>query len=98
MTNKKKDKGESRALESRRSTAVSSYVKKEPQFPLAAFLFPFRHETSAWKAMPIILMVALLFRAGVGFYWGYSGATSGEDRFAINMRLTTDDVQATSRR
>ncbi len=44
-----------------------------PAFPLVAFLWPARRGTSQWVLLPLILLVAGLFRWAVGL-WGYSGA------------------------
>ncbi|MCJ1414842.1 Glucosyltransferase-like protein [Xylographa parallela] len=43
-----------------------------PAFPLVSFLWPGRKSTSQWIVLPLILMVAGLFRWTVGI-WGYSG-------------------------
>ena|SRR5271155_829712 len=44
----------------------------QPSFPLVAFLWPARGTTSQWTVLPLVLMVAALFRWSVGL-WGYSG-------------------------
>lgn len=44
----------------------------KPAFPLVAFLWPARGTTSQWVLIPLILMIAGLFRWAVGL-WGYSG-------------------------
>lgn len=46
---------------------------RTPTFPLSAFLWPARGSVSQWEILPLILMVAGLFRWAAGF-WGYSGA------------------------
>jgi alpha-1,3-glucosyltransferase len=43
-----------------------------PGFPLVAFLWPARGSTSQWITLPLILILAGLFRWAVGL-WGYSG-------------------------
>ncbi|KAI9760733.1 MAG: hypothetical protein M4579_001471 [Chaenotheca gracillima] len=55
----------------------SSYIDDStnvarPAFPLAAFLWPARGTTSQWVTLPLILMVAGLFRWAAGL-WNYSG-------------------------
>ncbi|KAF4983281.1 hypothetical protein FZEAL_1266 [Fusarium zealandicum] len=45
---------------------------RTPAFPLAAFLWPARSSSSQWEVLPVILMVAGLFRWAAGL-WGYSG-------------------------
>ena len=45
---------------------------QEPAFALASFFWPARRGTSQWVTLPLLLMVASLFRWVVGF-WGYSG-------------------------
>lgn len=45
---------------------------RTPSFPLAAFLWPARGSSSQWEVLPVILMVAGLFRWAAGL-WGYSG-------------------------
>ncbi|EEP76569.1 predicted protein [Uncinocarpus reesii 1704] len=47
-------------------------AEPSPAFPLVAFLWPARTGVSQWLVLPIILMVAGLFRWTVGL-WGYSG-------------------------
>ncbi len=48
---------------------------KAPLFPLAGFLWPLRSASSQWTVLPLVLMVAGLFRWAAGL-WGYSGAFS----------------------
>ncbi|KAH0558580.1 hypothetical protein GP486_004769 [Trichoglossum hirsutum] len=48
---------------------------QKPAFPLAAFLWPARGVTSQWVVLPLVLMIAGLFRWAVGL-WGYSGFES----------------------
>ncbi|OAA47457.1 glucosyltransferase [Beauveria brongniartii RCEF 3172] len=45
---------------------------KAPLFPLAGFLWPLRTASSQWTVLPLVLMVAGLFRWAAGL-WGYSG-------------------------
>ncbi|KAI0385954.1 glycosyltransferase family 57 protein [Hypomontagnella monticulosa] len=45
---------------------------RTPSFPLAAFLWPARTSLSQWEVLPLILMIAGLFRWAAGL-WGYSG-------------------------
>ncbi|MCJ1311348.1 Glucosyltransferase-like protein [Agyrium rufum] len=53
-----------------RSRTVSS--SQNPQFPLASFFWPAKKGTSSWVVLPLILLMAGLFRWAVGL-WGYSG-------------------------
>jgi len=46
---------------------------RAPGFPLAAFLWPARGSASQWEILPLILLVAALFRWAAGL-WRYSGA------------------------
>jgi alpha-1,3-glucosyltransferase len=55
-------------------TIDSSSGSKKPAFPLVAFLWPARG-SGPWLTLPLILMVAFLFRLATGF-WGYSGFQS----------------------
>ncbi|KAK3394160.1 glycosyltransferase family 57 protein [Podospora didyma] len=45
---------------------------RTPAFPLEAILWPARGSVSQWEMLPLILMVAGLFRWAAGL-WGYSG-------------------------
>ncbi|KAI0533350.1 ALG8 glycosyltransferase family ALG6 [Xylaria digitata] len=45
---------------------------RSPTFPLEAILWPARSSLSQWEVLPLILMVAGLFRWAAGL-WGYSG-------------------------
>ncbi|KAK3383187.1 ALG6, ALG8 glycosyltransferase family-domain-containing protein [Lasiosphaeria ovina] len=45
---------------------------RTPSFPLESFLWPARGSVSQWELLPLILMVAGLFRWAAGL-WGYSG-------------------------
>ena len=45
---------------------------RAPSFPLASFMWPARASSSQWELLPLILMVAGLFRWAAGL-WGYSG-------------------------
>ena len=47
-------------------------VAKAPLFPLASFLWPARAASSQWEVLPLVLMVAGLFKWAAGL-WGYSG-------------------------
>ncbi|KAL2022673.1 hypothetical protein VTK56DRAFT_4754 [Thermocarpiscus australiensis] len=47
-------------------------LARVPSFPLAAFLWPARCSVSQWELLPLVLMVAGLFRWAAGL-WGYSG-------------------------
>jgi len=61
-----------------RSATITDIVKINAedhaslQFPLVAFLWPARGTTSQWVLLPLILMVAAVFRWSVGL-WGHSG-------------------------
>ncbi|KAF1996264.1 glycosyltransferase family 57 protein [Amniculicola lignicola CBS 123094] len=48
---------------------------RKPAFPLVAFLWPAKGTVSQWVTIPLILMVAGLFRWSVAL-WGYSGYQS----------------------
>ncbi|KAI5918300.1 ALG6, ALG8 glycosyltransferase family-domain-containing protein [Camillea tinctor] len=54
------------------SSSKSEALVRAPSFPLAAFLWPARSTLSQWEVLPLILMVAGLFRWAAGL-WGYSG-------------------------
>lgn len=45
---------------------------QSPAFPLVAFFWPARKNTSQWVILPLVLMFVGLFRWCAGF-WGYSG-------------------------
>lgn len=45
---------------------------KVPTFPLASFLWPLRTSSSQWEVLPMVFIVAGLFRWAAGL-WGYSG-------------------------
>ncbi|RWA12983.1 hypothetical protein EKO27_g2137 [Xylaria grammica] len=45
---------------------------RSPTFPLEALLWPARSSLSQWEVLPLVLMVAGLFRWAAGL-WGYSG-------------------------
>ena len=65
----------------RRKLGESSLPKSEavirtPAFPLASFLWPARSSVSQWELLPLILMVAGLYRWVAGL-WGYSGMVLG---------------------
>lgn len=51
----------------------SELLVRAPAFPLASFLWPARGAVSQWEVLPLVLMVAGLFRWAAGL-WGYSGA------------------------
>lgn len=51
---------------------VQETLVRAPSFPLAAFMWPARTSSSQWEILPLILMVAGLFRWAAGL-WGYSG-------------------------
>jgi len=55
------------------STTEPGPLVRTPSFPLAAFLWPARGSASEWELLPLILMVAGLFRWASGL-WGYSGS------------------------
>lgn len=61
---------------------------RAPTFPLASFLWPARTSSSQWEVLPLVLMVAGLFRWAAGL-WGYSGSFDFALRMlALNRRLT----------
>lgn len=45
---------------------------QSPAFPLVAFFWPAKKDTSQWMILPLVLMVVGLFRWCAGL-WGYSG-------------------------
>ncbi len=45
---------------------------QSPAFPLVAFLWPARKNTSQWVILPLVLMIVGLYRWCAGM-WGYSG-------------------------
>lgn len=45
---------------------------QSPAFPLVAFLWPARKNTSQWVILPLVLMIVGLYRWCTGI-WGYSG-------------------------
>ncbi|KAL0938734.1 glucosyltransferase [Colletotrichum truncatum] len=53
-------------------TSRKEALVRVPVFPLASFLWPARGSVSEWEVLPLILMVAGLFRWAAGL-WGYSG-------------------------
>ncbi|KIX01235.1 uncharacterized protein Z518_08960 [Rhinocladiella mackenziei CBS 650.93] len=62
-----------------RSDTIADIVKVNahdnsitPEFPLVAFLWPARGTTSQWIVLPLVLMIAAVFRWSIGL-WGYSG-------------------------
>ena len=71
---RKKKKGDSPGEIS--SNEISGPEKKagaqSPAFPLVAFFWPARKNTSQWVILPLVLMVVGLFRWCAGL-WGYSG-------------------------
>lgn len=69
---KKKKRGVQPQIRSDLFLADASSGSVKPAFPLAAFLWPARGTTSQWVILPLILMVAGLFRWTTGL-WGYSG-------------------------
>lgn len=56
---------------------------KAPLFPLAGFLWPLRTASSQWTVLPLVLMVAGLFRWAAGL-WGYSGSSPYPPRRPTN--------------
>ena len=71
-------------LKKKKKTVISSsenndnvYIIKQdgtpiPAFPLVAFLWPARKNTSQWVVLPLVLMIVGLYRWCTGL-WGYSG-------------------------
>ena len=61
------------AKSSNESASTHTKDKTEtPAFPLVAFAWPARNNTSQWVTLPLILMVVGLYRWCAGL-WGYSG-------------------------
>ncbi|CAL3966219.1 unnamed protein product [Diplocarpon coronariae] len=54
------------------SAAGGRKSSSSPSYPLEAFLWPARRSVSQWETLPLIFMVAALFRWAAGL-WGYSG-------------------------
>lgn len=52
--------------------ARNEVLVKVPTFPLASFLWPLRTASSQWEVLPLVFIVAGLFRWAAGL-WGYSG-------------------------
>ncbi|GAM86675.1 hypothetical protein ANO11243_046930 [Dothideomycetidae sp. 11243] len=73
-TPRKKRKSSSAAFQSDNGALIHSTasLQAKPAFPLVAFLLPAKGSVSSWIVLPLILMVAGLFRWATGF-WGYSG-------------------------
>lgn len=59
---------------------------QRPAFPLVSFLWPARKSTSQWIVLPLVLMIAGLYRWVVGF-WGYSGILIWSVRLACVVSL-----------
>lgn len=70
---RKKPNGDTKGNEAALSDPKAS--AQSPAFPLVAFLWPARTNTSQWLILPLILMIVGLFRWCTGF-WGYSGTAS----------------------
>ena len=71
---KKKKNGDSPSTTSSNELATSDKKAgaQSPAFPLVAFFWPARKNTSQWVILPLILMIVGLFRWCAGL-WGYSG-------------------------
>ena len=71
---RKKKNGDSPPVKSSNELARSDKKvgAQSPSFPLAAFFWPARGNTSQWVLLPLILMSVGLFRWCAGL-WGYSG-------------------------
>ena len=54
------------------ATSDKKASAQSPAFPLVAFFWPARRNTSQWVILPLVLMVVGLFRWCAGL-WGYSG-------------------------
>ena len=52
----------------------SKAASQSPAFPLVAFFWPARKNTSQWVILPLVLMIVGLYRWCAGL-WGYSGMT-----------------------
>ena len=69
----RKKKPATTATSSHETTRSDSKIKTEsPAFPLVAFFWPARKNTSQWVTLPLILMTVGLYRWCTGL-WGYSG-------------------------
>lgn len=66
-------------------TSVSPGWKPAPVFPLGAFLWAARSSVTQWEVLPLILMVAGMFRWAAGL-WGYSGAFSRSWSIALTHK------------
>ena len=95
--NKKVPPGSSSNLQQSTPAAAPKGHAQEPQFPLAAFLWSARNGTSQWVILPLILMIAGLFRWALGF-WGYSGRWLTTHATRDVLTLTRFSVTPNARR
>lgn len=64
----------------------SESLVRAPAFPLASFLWPARGAVSQWELLPLVLMVAGLYRWAAGL-WGYSGSLISTNFFLVGAFL-----------
>lgn len=85
---KKKRKTAANPLSARNNTVLTDPQThlQRPAFPLVSFLWPARKSTSQWIVLPLVLMIAGLYRWVVGF-WGYSGTLICSLRLACVVSL-----------
>lgn len=69
---KKKKKTLPQTISNEVTLQESKADAQSPAFPLVAFLWPARKNTSQWVILPLVLMVVGLYRWCAGM-WGYSG-------------------------
>ena len=72
---KNKDPSQTMNTSNEVSLSESKASAQTPGFPLVAFFWPTRENTSQWVILPLVLMIVGLFRWCTGL-WGYSGAES----------------------
>ena len=72
---KKKDSSQTVNTSNEVSLSDSKASAQTPAFPLVAFFWPARQNTSQWVILPVVLMIVGLFRWCTGL-WGYSGTES----------------------
>ena len=72
---KKKDPSQTMHTSNEISLPDSKASAQTPAFPLVAFFWPARNNTSQWVILPVVLMIVGLFRWCTGL-WGYSGTES----------------------
>lgn len=72
LRKKKKEASQPATSSNEMASSDSKAIVQSPAFPLVAFFWPARKNTSQWVILPLVLMVVGLFRWCTGL-WGYSG-------------------------